>query len=411
MKAAKEQLEEIKRGVVELHVEQELLEKLEAAKKTGKPLRVKAGFDPTAPDLHLGHTVLMSKLRAFQDLGHHAIFLIGDFTARIGDPTGKKQTRPLLSEEEIKANAETYLAQAMKILDPSRLEIRYNSEWMGKMDASDVIRLAAKFNVARMLEREDFKKRYTAGVPIAVHELLYPLVQGYDSVALQADVELGGTDQLFNLMVGRTLQKAYEQPSQIVITTPLLEGTDGKWVEGVLVGEKMSKSLGNYIGINEDPKDIYGKLMSISDALMWRYYDLLSQRTLQEIAEWKAQVQSKEIHPMDAKRALALEITARFSSREKAEEAAGHFQKTVVEKEIPEAIEEITLQTLEGKLALVAILKDGGMAPSAAEARRLIGQGAVTIGDEKAGDPKAFLEAGQYVIRVGKRQIKRFVLL
>ena len=406
-----EQLQEIKRGSIELHVEEELRQKLLRAEKTGKPLRIKAGFDPTAPDLHLGHTVLMSKLRAFQDLGHTVIFLVGDFTAQIGDPTGKKSTRPLLSKEEIKQNAQTYIDQAMKILDREKTEIRFNSEWMDQIGAAGLIKLAAQYNVARMLERDDFRKRFDEGVAIAIHEFLYPLVQGYDSVALQADVELGGTDQLFNLLVGRTLQKSYGQEAQIVLTMPLLEGTDAQLVEGVLKGEKMSKSLGNYIGITEPPEMIYGKLMSISDALMWRYYELLSREPLAALQALREAVQSGQMHPMDAKRQLAREIVARFYDQQAAQDAEAHFQRVIVNKEIPEEISEFTLPLPDAALPLFVALHKAQLAPSTSHARRLIQQGGVLVDGEKIIDPQHPLPHGTYTLKAGKRSFCRLSLI
>ncbi|MCB9638728.1 MAG: tyrosine--tRNA ligase [Myxococcales bacterium] len=410
MKSAKEQLQEIKRGIVELHVENELLQKLERSVKTGKPLRVKAGFDPTAPDLHIGHTVLMSVMRRFQDLGHTAIFLVGDFTAQIGDPTGKKSTRPLLSPEEIKANAQTYIEQVMKILDPARTEVRYNSEWMNKLDSVGMIRLAAQSTVQQMLTRNDFNQRKESNTPIAVHEFLYPLVQAYDSVVLEADVELGGTDQLFNLMLGRQIQKAYNQESQIVITTPLLEGTDGRLVDGKLVGEKMSKSLGNYIGVNEANTDIFGKMMSISDALMWRYYELLSQRSFEEVQQLRQAVESGQHHPMDAKRQLAREIVTRFHGQDAAVEAEEHFQRTVVNKEDPDEMPTVTLPFEGEPFSLFVALQKAGLAPSSSQARRLIQQGAVTLDGEKADNPQLPLGIGEYTLKSGKRNFCRLVI-
>jgi tyrosyl-tRNA synthetase len=410
LKSPQEQLQEIKRGSVVLHVEHELLQKLEQSAKTGKPLRVKAGFDPTAPDLHLGHTVLMSKMRRFQDLGHTAIFLIGDFTAQIGDPTGKKSTRPLLSPAEIKVNAQTYINQVMKILDPQKTEIRYNSEWMDSLGAAGLIKLAAQSTVQQMLTRNDFSLRKEANTPIAVHEFLYPLVQAYDSVVLEADVELGGTDQLFNLMLGRTIQKAYGQDPQIVLTTPLLEGTDGHLVDGELVGEKMSKSLGNYIGINEHPNDIYGKLMSISDALMWRYYDLLSQETLDAVSGLRTNVESDAIHPMSAKKQLAFEIVARFHSETAAEEARDHFQRTIVDKEIPDELPVASCESENGLVPLFVALHKAGLAPSTSHARRLVQQGGVSVNGEKADQPQMPLPPGEYILRAGKRQYCRLTV-
>src|SRR5579864_891575 len=334
-----EQLAYIKKGAAEIIHERELRERLENSLKTGKPMRVKAGFDPTAPDLHLGHTVLMRKLKHFQDLGHTVIFLIGDFTGLIGDPTGRSVTRPPLTREQIDANAETYKAQVFKILDREKTEVRFNSEWLGKLGYEGFIRLAAKFTVSQMLEREDFHKRFMEEKPIAMHELLYPIAQGYDSVALQADVELGGTDQKFNLLMGRELQRHYEQPPQIVLTTPLLEGTDGV--------QKMSKSYGNYIGITEAPQEMFGKVMSISDELMWRYYELVTDVSMGEIEQMKRDVVSCAAHPMKLKQELGKRIVANFHSREAAEQAAQDWSRMFQKDEAPEGLPQIAVPYAE----------------------------------------------------------------
>ncbi len=378
-------IEELTRGIVDLHTRPDLEERL----ASGRPLRVKAGFDPTAPDLHLGHTVLMHLMRRFQKLGHQVIFLIGDYTARIGDPTGRSATRPPLSPEEIERNATTYLEQAFKILDREKTEIRRNSEWLSKMSFADVIKLTAKYTVARTLERDDFAKRLQAQKPIFMHETLYPLMQAYDSVALQCDVELGGQDQLFNLLVGRDIMPAHGLKAQIVMTVPLLVGTDGV--------QKMSKSYDNYVGVSEPPEQIFGKLMSISDDLMWKYYELLSERGAVEIAALKAG------HPKAAKVALAKEIVARYHSAEDAERAAGEFEARFARKEVPEDIEERTVAPAQ----LAAIIADTGMAASRGEARRLIAQGGVTVNGERAADAQAALGPGEYLLKVGKRRWMR----
>jgi tyrosyl-tRNA synthetase len=389
-KDLEEQVAELKRGAVDLIHEADLRKKI----LRGKPLRVKAGFDPTAPDLHLGHTVLINKLRQFQQFGHDVIFLIGDFTGMIGDPTGKNATRPRLSAEEIAANALTYQEQVFKILDPDRTIIDFNSRWFGKMDAAGIIELAAKHTVARMLERDDFEKRYKGGQPIAIHEFLYPLVQGYDSVALHADVELGGTDQKFNLLVGRQLQEAYGQEPQIVLTTPLLEGLDGV--------QKMSKSLGNTVGIHDPPEMMFGKLMSISDDLMWRYFELLSFRPLGEIAALHKAVEQGR-NPRDVKFELAREIVARFHSVAAAEHAQADFTNRVhggVPVDLTEQLIEINGPTAR----LTAILKDLGFVSSSSEATRKIEEGAVRVNQEKIGSHRHELQAGNtYIVSVGKR--------
>ncbi|HEY4930402.1 MAG TPA: tyrosine--tRNA ligase, partial [Terriglobales bacterium] len=331
-----EQLDYLRKGAAEIIRESDLRERIEKSLASGKPMRVKAGFDPTAPDLHLGHTVLMRKLKHFQDMGHTVIFLIGDFTGLIGDPSGRSATRPALTREQIDANAETYKAQVFKILDRDKTEVRFNSDWLGKLGFEGFIRLAAKFTVSQMLEREDFHKRFTEEKPIAMHELLYPIAQGYDSVALEADVELGGTDQKFNLLMGRQLQRDYNQPPQIVLTMPLLEGTDGV--------QKMSKSYGNYIGITEAPQEMFGKVMSISDALMWRYYELLTDVTTHEIEELQQKVAKREAHPMKLKQDLGKRIVADFHSREAAEQAAQDWSRMFQKDETPESVEEVKIR-------------------------------------------------------------------
>jgi tyrosyl-tRNA synthetase len=394
----KEQLEITKRGCSELIIEAEFVEKL----KNGRPLRVKAGFDPTAPDLHLGHTVLINKLRQLQDLGHHVIFLIGDFTGLIGDPTGKNTTRPPLSREQIAENAKTYQAQVFKILDPAKTEVAFNSTWMDKLTSVDMIRLAAKYNVARMLERDDFGKRYKSGQSIAIHEFLYPLVQGYDSVALKSDLELGGTDQKFNLLVGRELQKDYGQPSQCILTMPLLEGLDGV--------NKMSKSLGNYIGITESPEQIFGKLMSISDDLMWRYLELLSFESLATIGKWKEEVAAGR-NPRDIKVTLAQEIVGRFHDRSAAERALADFEARFKQGEVPEHIPEVTIPGAGNGMPIVQVLKQAGLTASTSEAMRMIDQGGVKLDGEKVSDKALKLSAGgPFVIQVGKRKFARVLI-
>jgi tyrosyl-tRNA synthetase len=385
----------IKRGAEELIVEDELARKL----ARGTPLRVKLGLDPTAPDLHLGHTVVINKLRHFQDLGHQVQFLIGDFTGMIGDPTGKNQTRPPLSREQILENAKSYREQAFKILDPGRTQILFNSEWSDKLGAEGMIRLAARYTVARILERDDFSKRLRANQPIAVHELLYPLMQGYDSVAMKADVELGGTDQKFNLLVGRELQKDYGQEPQCVLTTPLLQGLDGV--------SKMSKSLGNYVGIAESPGEIFGKLMSVSDELMWRYIELLSFEPLATVHKWRAAVEAGA-NPRDVKIRFAKEIVARFHSRSAAERAEEEFTRRFRHGRTPEEMPEVTLQAPSGGLAVTQALKQAGLVPSVSEAARNIEQGGVKLNGERLADKARKLARGETVVaQVGKRKFSR----
>ena len=390
-----DQLDIIKRGCDELLVESELIEKL----KAGRPLRVKAGFDPTAPDLHLGHTVLINKMRQLQDLGHHILFLIGDFTGMIGDPTGKNATRPPLSREDVERNAETYKAQVFKILDPAKTEVVYNSTWMNKLSSADMIKLAATHTFARMLERDDFGKRYRGNQPIAIHEFLYPLVQGYDSVALKADLELGGTDQKFNLLMGRELQKQNGQPPQCVLMMPLLEGLDGV--------NKMSKSLGNYIGITESPNEIFGKLMSISDTLMWRYIELLSFAPLATVSQWKAEVANGR-NPRDIKVGFAQEIVARFHDAAAAESALADFETRFKQGEVPADIVTVELQAGPEGLAIATALKEAGLSASTSEAMRMIAQGGVKLDGEKISDKAQKLHQGTTVVaQVGKRKFAR----
>jgi tyrosyl-tRNA synthetase len=392
------QIDELRRGASELLTEQDLLKKL----SRGRPLRVKAGFDPTAPDLHLGHTVLINKMRQFQQLGHEVIFLIGDFTGMIGDPSGKNATRPRLSPGEIQANARTYEKQIFRILDPAKTVIDFNSRWFGPMNAAGMIELAAKYTVARMLERDDFAKRYKANQPIAVHEFLYPLVQGYDSVALKADVELGGTDQKFNLLVGRALQADYGQEPQVVLTMPLLEGTDGV--------QKMSKSLGNYIAIDEPAEDMFGKLMSISDTLMWRYFELLSAKSLGEIAKLRTAVDGGA-NPRDAKFELAVEIVDRFHGAGRGATERDRFIARFREGALPESIPEVSVACPGADMKLANVLKEAGLATSASAAYRLIEQGAVRVDQERISARDAALKAGStYLIQAGKRGISRVAL-
>ncbi|MGQ0523589.1 MAG: tyrosine--tRNA ligase [Betaproteobacteria bacterium] len=399
MPSAEAQLDVFRRGCEELLVQAELVEKL----KTGRPLRVKAGFDPTAPDLHLGHTVLINKLRQLQELGHHVVFLIGDFTGMIGDPSGKNATRPPLTREAIARNARTYTDQVFKILDRDRTEVSFNSTWMDKFSAADMVRLAATHTVARMLERDDFSTRYRANQPIAIHEFLYPLVQGYDSVALKADVELGGTDQKFNLLMGRELQKHYGQPPQVILTMPLLEGLDGV--------NKMSKSLGNYVGIDEPPAEIFGKLMSVSDELMWRYIELLSFESLQTIRSWKADVAQGK-NPRDVKAAFAQEIVGRFHGKAAAAAALADFEARFRQGEIPSDIPEHRIASEGAGVPIAQVLKRAGLAGSTSEALRLVQQGGVRIDGDKVGDKGLRLSRGTTaVLQVGKRKFARVTIV
>ncbi len=395
-----EALAYIKRGTVDIVEEDELLEKFKRSRETGVPLKVKAGFDPTAPDLHLGHTVLLRKMKHFQDLGHKVYFLIGDFTAMIGDPSGRSETRPPLSREEVEANARTYAEQVFKILDPERTEVVFNSQWMSRMNAEDFIRLCAKYTVARMLERDDFRKRFEQKRPIFIHELVYPLIQAYDSVALEADVELGGTDQLFNLLVGREIQREYGQESQVIITVPILEGLDGV--------QKMSKSLGNYVGIMEPPQEMYGKLMSISDELMWRYYELLTDLSLSEIEEMKRAVSEGRLHPKEAKKRLAFLIVSEFHSETAAKEAQEEFERVFSRREVPKDLPEFRVSS--GRLWLPGFLKDVGLTKSSSEAKRLIAQGALKFPDGTAIKEEEFtFEPGEYIFRLGKKRFFKVV--
>ncbi len=388
-------LNQIKRGSEELLLESELIKKLEL----GRPLRVKAGFDPTAPDLHLGHTVLLNKMRQLQDLGHHALFLIGDFTGMIGDPTGKNATRPPLTREQVLANAQSYKEQVFKVLDPAKTEVVFNSTWMDKFSAVDLIRLAATHTVAQMLERDDFSKRYKGNQPIAIHEFIYPLVQGYDSVALKADIELGGTDQKFNLLMGRELQKHFGQPAQCVLTMPLLEGLDGV--------NKMSKSLGNYIGVTDTPTDMFGKLMSVSDDLMWRYLELLSFRSLAQIANFREEVANGR-NPRDIKVMLGQEIVARFHTQKAADEALAEFEARFQKGVLPDDMPEITVGSTDGKIGIAQLLKQAGLVASTSEALRMIDQGGVKLDGEKISDKAMQIKAGAVVVaQVGKRKFGR----
>ncbi|MCP4700869.1 MAG: tyrosine--tRNA ligase [Gammaproteobacteria bacterium] len=390
---------EIKRGAHEILPEDELAKKL----ATGKVLRIKAGFDPTAPDLHLGHTVLLNKLRQFQILGHEIIFLIGDFTGMIGDPSGKSATRKALTREQVSQNAATYEAQIYKILDPGKTSIRFNSEWMDKLNAADLIQLAATHTVARMLERDDFHKRFKDAHPIAIHEFLYPLIQGYDSVALQADVELGGTDQKFNLLMGRELQKHYGQPPQAVLTMPLLEGTDGV--------QKMSKSLNNSICIADEPDEMFGKLMSISDELMWRYLELLSFQPISQIEQWRKDAAEGSANPRDIKAAFAMEIVERFHSRTDARHANKHFISRFRQGKLPDELPEKILNSKEGHLPIATLLKEAGLTAGTSDSFRMIKQGAVRIDGERISDRSLKIPAGStHVFQVGKRRVAKVTL-
>jgi tyrosyl-tRNA synthetase len=401
MKSVAEQLSILRRGAVEIIPEEDLVRKLERAVKTGKPLRVKLGADPSAPDLHLGHTVVLQKLRDFQDCGHTGIFLIGDFTGMIGDPTGRSETRRPLDRAQVAANAETYKRQVFKILDPERTEIRFNSEWMDRMCAADVVKLAAQYTVARLLERDDFAKRFRENRPIGVHEFLYPLVQGYDSVALDADIELGGTDQKFNLLIGRELQKGAGQEPQIVLTTPLLEGTDAKLVDGRLLGQKMSKSLGNAIGIHDPAADMYGKIMAISDGLMLRYIELLSRSVARP---------DPRQQPMAAKQALAAEIVARFHGSEASARAAEEFAQRFQRRELPSEIPEVRWRGDGGTMWVARLITAAGLAKSNSEARRLVIQGGVRLDGAPVKDPQLEVPCrGSVLLEVGKRRIARVV--
>jgi len=385
-----------KRGCDELLVESEFARKLAKSRATGVPLRIKLGLDPTAPDIHLGHTVVLNKMRQLQDLGHNVIFLIGDFTSTIGDPSGRNSTRPPLTREQIEANAKTYYAQASLVLDPARTEIRYNSEWCDPLGARGMIQLASRYTVARMMEREDFTKRFKGGIPISVHEFLYPLMQGYDSVALKSDLELGGTDQKFNLLVGRELQKEYGQEPQCILTMPLLVGTDGV--------EKMSKSKGNYIGISESPDSMFGKLMSISDTLMWRYFELLSFRSLEDIAALKQEIDGGR-NPRDAKVMLAQEIIARFHSAKAADDALASFEARFRDGAIPDDMPEVNIGG--APVGILKLLREAGLVASGSEAQRNVEQGGVRVNGDRVEDKSLQLPAGTYVVQVGKRKFAR----
>jgi len=391
-----QQVRELKRGIVDIVSEEEFLAKL----KKGRPLRVKVGFDPTAPDIHLGHTVVLQKMRQFQDAGHDVICLIGDFTGMIGDPSGRSATRPPLTREDVLENAKTYQEQVIKILDPERTTMAFNSQWMDNMVVSEFIKLTSVQTVARILERDDFKKRFTNQHPISIHEFLYPFIQGYDSVALNADIELGGTDQIFNLLMGRDVQKAYGMEPQVVMTLPLLEGTDGI--------QKMSKSYNNYIGVDDEPSDMFGKVMSISDELMWKYYELLSSLTLPEIEAKRQEVDSGALHPMDAKMKLAHEMVERFHGTGDADAAHGSFAKVFQSRSLPDDMPQVSL-AME-KPWICSVLKESGLVKGTSEAKRLVGQGAVKIDDEKITDQEYVLAKGTYIIKVGKRRFAQVEL-
>jgi tyrosyl-tRNA synthetase len=388
-----EQLEELKRGVVDIVSDEELIEKL----KRGRPLKVKVGFDPTAPDIHLGHTVVLQKMRQFQDAGHEVICLIGDFTGMIGDPSGRTSTRPPLTRDEVLENAKTYHEQVKKILDLKKTRMAYNSQWMDTMVVSDFIKLTSIQTVARMLERDDFKKRFQQQHPISIHEFLYPFIQGYDSVALEADIELGGTDQIFNLLMGREVQKAYGQEPQVIMTLPLLEGTDGL--------QKMSKSYNNYIGVDDEPKDMYGKVMSITDELMWKYYELLSSRTIPQIKEMRKAVSDGTLHPMDTKMKLAFEIVERYHGTHQAASAQESFVKVFKSRSLPDDMPSVTVGL--ARPWICAVLKEAGLTSGTSEAKRLVSQGAVHLNDEKITDSEYVLPKGNHIIKVGKRRFAR----
>jgi tyrosyl-tRNA synthetase len=403
-KPVEEQLAYLKKGVAEVIPEDELKQKLANSVKTGKPLRVYLGVDPTAPDIHLGHTVVLRKLKHFQDMGHTAIFLIGDFSAMIGDPTGRSETRPPLSREEVDAHAKTYLEQVFKILDPAKTEVRYNSEWLGKMSSYDVVRLCGHYRLARMLEREDFRSRLEKNLPIAVHELLYPLLTAYDAVELKSDVELGATEQKFNILVHREIQREYGLPPQVVFTMPILVGLDGE--------RKMSKSLGNYVGITEPPGEMFGKMMSIPDELMWSYYELVTDRTPQEIAELKQQVQSGKLHPMGAKMRLAEEVIGDFQGAAAGRKAAENFQRVFRDRQAPEEAPVHRVARGDAK-KLTALLADLKLAPSKSEAERLIKQRGVEIDGVCVEDPRKEIDLtkpGEFLLRAGKRRFVRVVV-
>ena len=401
MASIEEQLELIERGVVDCISREELIRKLKKSEQTGIPLKIKAGFDPTAPDLHLGHTVLLQKLKHFQELGHDIYFLIGDFTGMIGDPTGKSETRKALTVEQVAENAESYKEQVFKILDREKTRVVFNSTWLGKLTSIDMIKLASQLTVARMLERDDFHNRFESGKPISIHEFLYPLIQGYDSVAMEADVELGGTDQLFNLLMGRDLQRSHGQEPQIVITMPLLEGLDGI--------NKMSKSLGNYIGITESSDNIYGKVLSVSDDLMFRYFALLSDLSNKEIDELKNKIEANELHPKDVKKQLARELTARFHSGEAARAAEENFEKIFKKGGVPDDVPEMR-HSATAPVSLPQLLVDAGLVTSTSDGRRMIKQSAVSIDGEKVIDVDSLVEPrGELLIKVGKRRFSKVI--
>ena len=398
-----EQMQIIKRGAVEVIPENELREKLKKSFDENRPLNIKLGCDPTRPDLHLGHSVVLRKLAQFQELGHQAILIIGDFTAMIGDPSGRNQTRPPLTFEEAKANAESYLTQAYKILHPEKTKIVYNSEWLGKMNFEEVIKLASKYTVARMLERDDFTKRFKTGIPISMHEILYPLAQAMDSVAIKSDVELGGTDQKFNLLVGRDIQREYDVEPQIILTMPLLVGTDGT--------EKMSKSYDNYIGIDDTPQDMYGKTLSIPDNLIYTYFELVTDASIEELAEIKKQLQDSSVNPRDLKRKLARKIVEMYHSAEAAQNAEIEFDKIFVKKGIPDEIPEQEFSFSEKDLTIIDLIMEVGFAPSRGEARRLVQQGGVSIDGEKVKDFKTVLKPEKnFILKVGKRKFMKVII-
>ncbi len=399
-----EQIAYLAKGAAEIITEPELRAKLKKSEQTGRPLTVKVGFDPTAPDLHLGHTVLLRKMKHFQDLGHRVIFLIGDFTGRIGDPTGRSKTRPALTPEQIEENAETYKNQVFKILDPDQTVVDFNSRWLGELSSQEWIHLSSKYTVARMLERDDFSQRMASQRPISIHELLYPLAQAYDSVFLEADFELGGTDQKFNLLVGRDIQREFGMEAQVLLMTPILEGLDGI--------EKMSKSLDNYVGITEAPAEMYGKIMSISDDLMWRYYELLTDHSVAEIQNLRSRLEQGEIHPMETKHRLASGIVTDFHSAPAASEARNHFSRVFQERKDPEDMPEFRLASEQSPYKLVDLLLLASLAPSKAQAKRLIEQGGVTVNGDRIGDVKSSLtpaDGPSLVIKVGKRRFARFL--
>jgi tyrosyl-tRNA synthetase len=400
------QVEAYRRGSVDFINEAELRAKLEKSGKSGRPLIVKAGFDPTAPDLHLGHTIVMNKMKQFQDFGHEAVFVVGDFTAMIGDPSGKNATRPPLTREQVMKGAETYAEQAFKILDKNRARIEYNSSWLSPLGSEGIIRLASRYTMARMMEREDFKTRFQGQVPISIHEFLYPLLQAYDSVALSADVELGGGDQLFNLVIGRSIQREYGQEPQIVLTTPLLEGTDAKMEDGRLAGNKMSKSLGNYVGITEPPREMFGKLMSITDDLMWRYYELLSELPLAEIAGMKRDCASGALNPRDAKARLATEIISRFHTRKAALEASEEFSRVFAKKETPDEIR--VVETTERWLPKVLV--ETGLSGSTSEVKRLLPDGGIKVDGKPVTDWQGRLSAGEHLLQRGQRKFVKVLV-